>query len=251
MICCAKCFKDSEFIAIIESLEVTGDCEVCSQTDVSIYDTEKNNKLTELLEGLLEIYTPVSEMPEELKEHRADFSLLKDELHARWNLFNVDSSKAYKLIKGLCQAKYEKSQNLFEEAVGIRRMYDEEFKKKFSILKNSTWSQFTDQIKYQNRFHIESFNAAIFSAIIGYASTTYEKGHKFYRARLSNDHNQPFSKKDMGSPPPGKSSNGRLNPYGISCLYLASSENIAIKEIRTGLHDSVSIAEFELLEKLK
>ncbi len=251
MICCVKCFKDSEIIAIIESLEVKGDCEVCNQTDVFIYDTDQNNRLTELLEGLVEIYTPASEMPEELKKYRADFSLLKDELHTKWNLFNVDSSKAYELIIGICKGKYEQSPGLFEEAVGIRKMYDTEFKKTHSILKNATWKQFTEGIKHQNRFHIESFNAEVFRKIIGYASTTYEKGHIFYRARLSNERDIPFPTNEMGPPPKGMSTNGRVNPYGISCLYLASNEDIAIKEIRAGLHDNVTIAKFELLEKIE
>ena len=179
MICCAKCFNDSEIVAIIESLEEKGDCGICGRMDVFIYDTEKSNRLTELLEGLLEIYTPVSEMPEELREHRADFSLLKDELHSKWNLFNVGSSKAYELIIGICKDKYEHAPSLFEEAVGIRKMYDPEFKENHSILRNSTWSQFTEEIKHRNRFHIESFNAEIFRKLIGYASTTYEKGMFF------------------------------------------------------------------------
>lgn len=55
----------------------------------------------------------------------------------------------------------------------------------------------------------------------------------------------------MGPPPKGISTNGRVNPYGISCLYLASNEDIAIKEIRAGLHDNVTIAKFELLEKIE
>jgi len=49
MICCVECFKDTELKAIIESLNVRGECELCGHKEVFIYDTDSNNRLTELL----------------------------------------------------------------------------------------------------------------------------------------------------------------------------------------------------------
>lgn len=251
MICCVECFKDSELRAIIESFKVIGDCEVCGHKKVFIYDTATNNRLTELLEGLIEIYTPISDMSEELQENRADFSLLKDALHEDWNIFNIDRSKAYMLIKEICKNKYKENPKHFEEAVGISRMYDEEFKEEFSILKNSTWDAFTNEIRHQNRYHVKLFNEKIFEEIIGYASTSYEQGQLFFRARISTEHDEKYPTNEMGPPPKGKGSTGRINPKGISCLYLGSSEDISIKEVRARMHDSVTIGRFELLKKIE
>jgi len=184
------------------------------------------------------------------QENREDFSLLKDALLKDWNIFNVNSSKIYVLIKEICKNKYQENPKLFEEAVGILSLYDKKFKDKFSILKSLTCNEFTYELKHQNRYHLDWFNKEIFEEIIGYASTTFEENHLFYRARIAKN-DEEISSKKMGSPPNEKSLNGRLNPRGISYLYLASSEDIAIKEVRARMHDSVTIGSFELLKKIE
>ncbi|MBS4219046.1 RES family NAD+ phosphorylase [Bacillus sp. FJAT-49711] len=251
MICCVDCFKDSEIIAIITSLNIRGSCEVCLHEDTYIYDIDRNDNLISYFNELIDIYTPISKMSEEMKEYRAEFSLLKDELNSRWNLFNVGSPKVYKIITEICKKRYEQTPEIFDEPIGIVQMYDKEFKEKNSILRNYNWQGFTEEIKNQNRFHIKSFNSEVFARIIEYASTTFRRGEMFYRARLSNQRATPFPQKCMGAPPKGKASSGRVNPLGISCLYLASGLETAIKEIRAGIHDNVSIAKFELLKDIE
>lgn len=52
----------------------------------------------------------------------------------------------------------------------------------------------------------------------------------------------------MGAPPAGKSSEGRANARGITCLYLASDLETTLHEVRAGVFDFVSIGKF-LLKK--
>src|SRR5699024_11833393 len=92
------------------------------------------------------------------QENREDFSLLKDALLKDWNIFNVNSSKIYVLIKEICKNKYQENPKLFEEAVGILSLYDKKFKDKFSILKSLTCNEFTRSEEHtselQSRFDL-------------------------------------------------------------------------------------------------
>lgn len=51
---------------------------------------------------------------------------------------------------------------------------------------------------------------------------------------------------DMGAPPVGKRKPGRVNPEGISVLYLASDEKTALCEVRASAFDFVSVGQFRL-----
>ena len=50
----------------------------------------------------------------------------------------------------------------------------------------------------------------------------------------------------MGSPPPGKRRSGRVNPEGISVLYLTTDEKTALNEVRATAFDYVSVGNFRL-----
>ncbi|MFC9707273.1 RES family NAD+ phosphorylase [Paenibacillus sp. NPDC056933] len=81
---------------------------------------------------------------------------------------------------------------------------------------------------------------------------TYEvtKGQKFYRARVNGL--SPFNEdKDLGAPPDGKASYGRVNPKGISYLYVAEAKKTVIAEVQPWLNASITIAECTALETLK
>ncbi|GIN22247.1 RES family NAD+ phosphorylase [Siminovitchia fordii] len=251
MNCCVECFKDSEIRSIIKSLNEIGNCDFCYKSAIFIYNIDRNDNLTPYFNELIEIYTPISLMQEEMKEHRADFSLLKDKLNTFWEIFNVDSSIVYKILIEICKEKYESAPEVFDEPVGFAKLYDYEFQEENSILGNQSWNEFTEGIKYQSRFHLKTFNTKVFADIIDFASVKFEKGNTFYRARLSNERNEAFPKSEMGAPKKGKASNGRVNPLGISCLYLASRPLVSVKEIRAGIHDLVSIAPFELIEDIE
>ena len=78
------------------------------------------------------------------------------------------------------------------------------------------------------------------------------KGEVFYRARimpLGHDKSvgpYPPNSTEVGAPPPAKTVGGRLNPMGIPYLYLASSPETAIDEVRGWPHALMTVASFEL-----
>ena len=109
------------------------------------------------------------------------------------------------------------------------------------------WDEFKKDIKEDNRFFsgneiVDTLNSEKALDI----STFHTSGEKFvlYRARLGNyvHHNDEHMKR----PPSGMYSMGRCNPMGIPYLYLADSENTAIKETRARIGDLVTIAKIEI-----
>jgi len=88
-----------------------------------------------------------------------------------------------------------------------------------------------------------------------------EKGLQFWRAQLGNDWREERQDdvafqiecafpKDRMKPRPDRASEGRVNPKGISCLYLATTKETAISEVRPWVGSHVSIGVFKLLRQL-
>lgn len=246
MICCSFCFKDPEIRDVIKSLKKIGDCETCGKINAFIYDTAESNKdLIQLFEGLLEIYRSTSLLPEDYPKEERDF--LRNDLHERWNIFNLEKEKIGPLIKNICTQKYLEDPDLFDEPVGILSLHKEDYIKN-SILKNNTWEDFVKGIKYHNRFHTDYFNLDIFELFLKFSQKSYSKNEIFYRARISNSDG--LEVKEMGAPPMHLASDGRVNASGISCLYVSDDRETTIREIRAGAHDFVTIGKFKLLEDI-
>ncbi len=80
---------------------------------------------------------------------------------------------------------------------------------------------------------------------------TYPKGKTYYRARIvqcktgscsvGENGFDAFSKEELGAPPSWRSSDGRVNPRGISCLYLAESRRCALSEVKPNISSCVAI----------
>ncbi len=114
------------------------------------------------------------------------------------------------------------------------------------------WHLFTEELKHKNRFipkgapEKEFFDS--FGPLLG---MTIEKGaQKFYRARI-NEENKHFKLKEMKKPPAKKVQNGRANPLGIPYLYVASTAETAIEEVRGHKGETVTVLEFNVKRKLE
>ncbi len=55
----------------------------------------------------------------------------------------------------------------------------------------------------------------------------------------------------MGAPPIDRASAGRVNPEGISYLYLGADVDTTLYEIRAGLYDFVTVGSFMLMEDIR
>lgn len=248
MFCCENCFKDVEIKAIVKSFQ-KGKCSFCENDDKSgVCDVKANENLRVAFEALLDVYSPVS--VDEENYPYGKFDLLKNILHSQWHIFDLDADKIYDFMITLFSEKYEEQPDLFDSPIGISVAMDSESLNNYSLLKSSKWEGFVKEIKEVNRFHTDVMNKEILFKLLLATCKAYKKGSIFYRARRCNNP-RGHDKDDMGAPPARKASAGRVNPEGISCLYLADSIDTTFKEIRAALHDYVTVATFELLEDIE
>jgi len=130
-------------------------------------------------------------------------------------------------------------------------------KKKFAprFIKNDTiideWFTFTEELKHKNRFLPDGApKMDLFVKFGPLLGVNIKKGTQiFYRARI-NDEGRQFLLKEMKKPPQKKSLNGRANPIGISYLYVASTPETAIAEVRGHKGESVTVLDFTATKDL-
>ena len=121
---------------------------------------------------------------------------------------------------------------------------------------------FHDELKTSHRFFFDKHGTSsfIFGALdlliqSAKPSSSYfqpdTETNYLYRARLGSELNEdgshsPYEIKDMGAAPIQLCKGGRINPPGISFLYLASSERTAALEIRATPADFFTVADVAL-----
>lgn len=247
MIFCNECFNDIQIRSIIESENIRGTCPICGKKNVFLYNSEKNTSLLEIFNDLILIYTPQEQLPSDYP--KSEIHMLADELKNQWNIFSehLSSKEIYDIIKVISPDLYKISPNLFNAPIGVPEKYDISCLKEHSILNGNKWSDFVENIKYNNRFHTQMLNTEKLSTYLSYLRKDYKKGKVMFRGRLCN-RDALFKPKDMGAPPKQFAREGRANSNGISRLYLADSAETCIHEIRAGAFDTISIGKFKLLE---
>lgn len=249
MIFCDCCFKDKEIASIIRSVSGTnvGECPVCHHENSHLYNTETQNELTPYFEDLLSIYEPSSNLPSEFP--KSELSTLLDDIIHRWNIFaEIDRGNVLKALKSICSELYLNSPEIFAGAVGIPELDDSAYLKEHALLKNNDWYAFVDEIKTKNRYHSKLVNFDTLEKYCSFIRKTYCAGTQFYRARISD--RSGYSRDEMSAPPAGKSSEGRANARGITCLYLANDADTALHEVRAGVFDYVSVGTFQLKKNI-
>lgn len=248
MFCCRECFADEEIKAIIDGGKNKGNCDFCGNQDVYVYEVDNDTTLAELFDGLLDIYTPVSILPKDFPHEQTD--LIKNILCNNWHIFNLKPDLTYRLLKSICADRYKEQPELFDSPVGIKQIQDKEFLEENSILKNNCWGDFVEGIKRKNRFHSNYINMEKLLVFLSCAAKTHRKGEVLYRARICPDKNG-YRPKEMGAPPSLNAKGGRVNPTGISILYLSDSKETTLYEIRAGVYDFVTVGSFKLLKDIE
>lgn len=236
MNCCIECFCDPHIRATIEKQGEIGNCDFCSSRDKAVYAiSEVPGLLSEMIINLVQSYS-VSDS--------ANAKPLKVALRDDWDIFNVGAESILALAKKLCESAFPGDSDIFNKNVIIPQLEDEDFLREFGVVRGHSWAEFSDSIKYHNRFHSGMFNADAFASFLSIVAKSYPVGSRFYRARISS-HEAGFSKENMGSPPKEKRSSGRINPQGIGALYLSLDINTIINEVRASAFDFITIGEFQ------
>lgn len=130
------------------------------------------------------------------------------------------------------------------------------------------WSDFCKFIKNENRFVVYDSWKEFLNNLKNTAKkreNDIKKGSILCRARIG--YNEVFDvdtengtpdlrmwayrQNQIGAPPPDKSKNGRINPKGISYLYLSNDHTTAIKEVRPLIKETVSVGYFKTNKNIK
>lgn len=248
MFCCTNCFADGEVKAIIDGYKFTGTCDFCGKHNVHVYEIGQDEILSELFDGILDIYTPAVSLPNNFPKDGTD--LLKNILYYNWHIFTVKPDCIYRLITSICSVRYKEQPELFDSPVGILQSHDHDYLETNAILKNHCWSDFVEAIKHKNRFHSDYINTDVLYTFLRCARKSYKAGKVFYRSRISQT-DKGYPRKEMGAPPDTKAKAGRVNPEGISILYLAESKDTTLYEIRAGVYDYVTVGKFRLQKDIE
>jgi len=129
------------------------------------------------------------------------------------------------------------------------------------------WQHFCDFIVRTNRYVLNKDWADFIDIILFSAEkreTILEKGTKLVRARIGSYYEEreeengelrvvtgPLPSKELMAPPPKITKDARINPRGISYLYLSNNLETAILEVRPWIGQEVSVGYFEIKKELK
>lgn len=249
MICCAECFKDAEIRAAIEIVGHRGDCSVCKRKNVWIYDSNQDTDKTnveELLESILEIYVPESELPATYPEDEKLW--IQDRLLKDWSIFSGSPAEVHRIVREYVSEAIVLDSKIVTERVGIPQLFDDEYLDEHSVMGKYSWEIFKKYLRNENRFHSKYINLEILRHALEETQIFIPRGTKLYRARVSDK--KGYARKEMWAPPDDVASPGRANSKGQSCLYLCSHKKTTVKEIRAHAFDYVTIATFQLKKNI-
>jgi hypothetical protein len=116
----------------------------------------------------------------------------------------------------------------------------------------SEWEKLRDELMYENRFFPNvNIDLNRLGLLLDHLKLdTDEIPDRWFRARLQTA-DAPFTVADMGAPPRRIASHGRASPAGIPYLYLGSTQQTAISEIRPHTGEMACVVDFRTQPDLK
>jgi hypothetical protein len=114
------------------------------------------------------------------------------------------------------------------------------------------WEKFREELMYHNRFFPkpEIDKERLEFLLWSLKLDADEVPTSWFRSRIQSG-DTPFDLLQMGAPPKTMASFGRANPAGIPYLYLASTPETAVSEIRPHTGEEACVAEFETPDELR
>jgi hypothetical protein len=222
MLCCGQCFRDrglSKEIVPWLSSEI-GDCPTCGAKSQDLVDAKKLGDYFDVLCG---IYT-------------SDDSgkVLIDWLIDDWHLFKLDRATANNLLVEILDDGERVRQHVVPSELCRSNRLDR-------------WEQLRDELRHQNRFFpVTDFEHERLRDLL--SSVKLDEDDRpvlWYRARIAKGR-EAFGAEQMGAPPKEAATHGRANPAGIPYLYLGSTSETAVAEVRPHPGEIVCVAEFSI-----
>ncbi len=257
MRCCVKCFNNNH-LYLIQFIKKNGTrggiCDYCGATKTTVIDP---GELKPLFEPLISLYEPLSlgenVMPDEEWINIGEpFATLLE------NDFSVFSETALDRANELVEAIFTGNLSPFDLAEAPYRFsvgdwWCDRDRNFFSRdAGTDSWDNFSYPLRYERRFIPDENDVEIYDPrywlgeMVRQIETLLPAGTRFYRGRT-----ELHSLDQMGVPPHELTSAGRANPKGISFLYLAADPATVVAELRPWKGQTISIAEFELVERVK
>ena len=119
----------------------------------------------------------------------------------------------------------------------------------------SLFKEIDTSLRTQNRFHLPQHLESIVDNSIDYRrrnnSMAIDAGSTYFRARIHGiGQSSVYSQGDMGAPPSRLANPGRLNSEGMPILYVATTIDTSISEVRPWKGAEVSVAEVVIAKPL-
>ncbi len=222
MFCCANCFGDVGLNRIFPSLSAEqGRCDYCKSDDVLLAEP---SKLFDLFSAVTNIY-----------EEDSDGKTLVEWCREDWDMFSHASMDDFR-VKDLIAV-------ILDDPEAVRKRYRPS--DRFRSNRLEQWDKLSEELRSRNRYFPDvSIDFERLRELLKFLRAT-DVPTDWFRARI-NGSNIPFTIDQMGAPPIGVASHGRANPPGIPYLYVGSTPETSIAEIRPHTGETATIAEFLL-----
>jgi len=228
--CCSCCFNDkglSEQIIPTFS-EKIGKCDYCGTDNDNLI---KPSRLRDNFDLLINVY-----------ERDDDGKTLIEWFKEDWGMFShrgMDHANACMLLA-----------DILDDGDIVRRNYSPSKLSQPDQL--DLWDAFKKELMYENRFFpkLKMDEGQLSRLLNNLSIEPKELSNIWYRARVQRTKEQ-YLPAQMGAPPKELASQGRANPVGIPYLYIASTLNTAVSEIRPHTGELVSVAKVTIDYALK
>jgi hypothetical protein len=220
MYCCSDCFGDVGLSGILPSFSTAnGACSYCGSNDVGLVDPSK----------LFDLFSSVTNIYEESEDGQELVSWFRED----WAMFRHPNMDDFR-VKDLLAA-------ILDDAELVRKRFKPS--ERFKSNRLERWELLTTELRRRNRYFPEiEIDFPRLADLLGLLrAKNMEKN--WYRARINADENT-FPIDKMGAPPVGVASHGRANPPGIPYLYVGSTPETSIAEIRPHTGETATVAEF-------
>ncbi|HUS89901.1 MAG TPA: RES domain-containing protein [Desulfosporosinus sp.] len=245
--CCTECFLDDYLKKLIKEEDTLGKCSFCGSENVYLIDPQE---LQGYFDPLINLYTAQVEFYpiELLKECEGRF--IWEILAEDWGVFD-DSEIGKAIIEEMYEgdSKNGLSPDFLDNYVDREDEWygvDKQLSDKLRV----QWNEFCEEITYKNRFFPQKkLDVDLLSEILTYSDSIITTGEFLFRARLSPD-GILLPATEIGAPPKQKAIEGRANPKWIPYLYLASDSDTAVSEVRSQVHNTITVGKFKVNNKI-
>lgn len=229
MMCCANCFGD-KFLKKEISFRSTesGRCPYCNSENQQLIDPKNLSDYFELVASIYRHENTGKTLIEWFKE---DWSLFE---HPR-----MDNAHAKELLA-----------DILDDGEIVRKNFVPSELCQTDRL--NLWEALRKELMHQNRFFPQTeIDQERLMVLLSMLIIDQEEVPQFWhRARIQQG-NDFYEISDMGAPPERTAAHGRANPAGIPYLYLSSTHDTAISEIRPHPGEVACVARFMVNQNLK